>query len=110
MPWPALGLRSFRVLVKELQALALDIKVLDADGNEIELASLGEDDIEPMNIVAPVEEEDTHNEDVSEEEYEDDDFSEDDELEADAFFAELFGNSSKEDSDENKFDDFEDWY
>ncbi len=99
---------SFRVLVKELQALALDIKVLDADGNEIELASLGEDDIEPMNIVAPVEEEDTHNEEPAED-YEDEDFSEDDELEADAFFAELFGNASSEDvEDENKFDDFED--
>ncbi len=35
---------SFKVLVKELQALALDIKVLDADGNEIELSKLGDDE------------------------------------------------------------------
>jgi len=34
---------AFRVLVKELQALALDIRILDRDGNEIELASIGED-------------------------------------------------------------------
>ena len=33
---------SFRVLVKELQSLALDIRVLDEDGNEIELSQLGE--------------------------------------------------------------------
>ena len=35
---PAPGIReSFKVLVKELQALCLDIKVLDAQGEEIEL-------------------------------------------------------------------------
>ncbi len=34
---------AFKVLVKELQALALDIKILDRDGNEIELSTLGED-------------------------------------------------------------------
>ena len=47
---------SFKVLVKELQALALDITVLDKEGNEIELSTLGEEEIEPMNIVVPVEE------------------------------------------------------
>ena len=35
---------SFKVLVKELQSLALDIRVLDEDGNEIELSQLDEDD------------------------------------------------------------------
>ena len=36
---------SFRVLVKELQALALDIRILDRDGGEIDLdASLDDDD------------------------------------------------------------------
>ncbi len=40
---------AFRVLVKELQALALDVKVLDEDGNEIELTSIGEDDTAPVN-------------------------------------------------------------
>ncbi len=37
---------SFKVMVKELQALALDIRVLDENGNEIDLATLGEDEIE----------------------------------------------------------------
>ena len=31
---------SFKVMVKELQSLALDIRVLDKDGNEVELSSL----------------------------------------------------------------------
>lgn len=35
---------SFRVLVKELQALGLDMKVLDADDREIELRDMDEDD------------------------------------------------------------------
>ena len=35
---------SFKVLVKELQSLCLDVRVLDEDGEEIELAKLGEDD------------------------------------------------------------------
>jgi DNA-directed RNA polymerase subunit beta len=36
---------SFKVLVKELQSLALDIKVLDADKNEIEIKELEDDDL-----------------------------------------------------------------
>ena len=35
---------SFKVLVKELQSLCLDVRVLDADGNEIELKDDDEDD------------------------------------------------------------------
>ncbi|MBQ6997275.1 MAG: DNA-directed RNA polymerase subunit beta [Oscillospiraceae bacterium] len=35
---------SFKVLVKELQALCLDVRVLDEDGNEIELRDEDEDD------------------------------------------------------------------
>ncbi|MBR7033414.1 MAG: DNA-directed RNA polymerase subunit beta [Clostridia bacterium] len=38
---------SFKVLVKELQSLALDIRVLGDDGEEIEISSIGEDDWEP---------------------------------------------------------------
>ena len=37
---------SFRVLIKELQSLALDIKVLDSEGQEIELKDLEEDPFE----------------------------------------------------------------
>ena len=38
---------SFKVLVKELQSLCLDIKVLDKDGNEIELKEDDDDDFIP---------------------------------------------------------------
>ena len=80
---------SFKVLVKELQALALDITVLDKEGNEIELSNLGDDDLEPMNIVVPVEE--AHEEDAAdyEEEYEEeyaDEYDVDDAIEEDGNF------------------------
>ncbi len=39
---------SFRVLIKELQSLALDVKVLDADGNEIDLKQRFEEDDLPF--------------------------------------------------------------
>ena len=69
---------SFKVLVKELQALALDITVLDKEGNEIELSNLGEEELEPMNIVAPAEEtaEDDSDE-AFEEEFESEEYEED---------------------------------
>ena len=49
---------SFKVLVKELQALCLDIRVLDEAGNEIELKDEDEDEdviytehhIQPMSM------------------------------------------------------------
>ncbi len=40
---------SFKVLVKELQALALDVRVLDENGEEIELSKLGEEEPEFQN-------------------------------------------------------------
>jgi DNA-directed RNA polymerase subunit beta len=40
---------SFKVLVKELQSLCLDIKVLDENGAEIELREDDEDDYQPYN-------------------------------------------------------------
>ena len=42
IPTPGIP-ESFKVLVKELQSLALDIKVLDSEGQEIELKDLEED-------------------------------------------------------------------
>ena len=41
---------SFKVLVKELQALCLDMKVLDSNGNEIELKDDEEDDFQPVRF------------------------------------------------------------
>ena len=39
---------SFKVLIKELQSLCLDMRVLDADGNEIELKDDDEDNYQPV--------------------------------------------------------------
>ena len=41
---------SFKVLVKELQALCLDMKVLDSQGNEIELKDDEDDDYQPARF------------------------------------------------------------
>jgi DNA-directed RNA polymerase subunit beta len=41
---------SFRVLVKELQSLGLDLRVLDADHKEVELRDMDEDPNEHVNI------------------------------------------------------------
>ena len=91
IPTPGIP-ESFKVLVKELQALALDITVLDKEGNEIELSNLGEEELEPMNIVTVAEE--THDAD-SEEEYEEEYEDADEDFEAE------FGEELP------KFDDFD---
>ncbi|MBQ3071669.1 MAG: DNA-directed RNA polymerase subunit beta, partial [Oscillospiraceae bacterium] len=44
IPTPGIP-ESFKVLVKELQSLALDVKVLDSEGNEIDLKQTFDDDI-----------------------------------------------------------------
>ncbi|WP_331282356.1 DNA-directed RNA polymerase subunit beta [Lactobacillus delbrueckii] len=43
---------SFRVLVKELQSLGLDLRVLDSDENEVDLRDMDEDSNEHVNIDA----------------------------------------------------------
>ena len=47
IPTPGIP-ESFKVLVKELQSLALDVRVLDKDGEEIELSELVDEDDGPM--------------------------------------------------------------
>ncbi|MBQ8577554.1 MAG: DNA-directed RNA polymerase subunit beta [Clostridia bacterium] len=71
---------AFRVLVKELQALALDVRVLDNDGNEIELSCLAEDDgqdttYDIADMVGPDVNED---EDIPDGYVEDDEFTDED--------------------------------
>ncbi len=41
---------SFKVLIKELQSLALDVKVLDSDGNEVILKESIDDDPEDLQV------------------------------------------------------------
>ncbi len=48
---PAPGVpESFKVLIKELQSLALDIKVLSEDKQEIIIRELDDDDLEPVDL------------------------------------------------------------
>ncbi len=58
IPTPGIP-ESFKVLIKELQSLALDVKVLDADGEEIDLKQTFEEDEEP----GVIEEDSTFSED-----------------------------------------------
>ena len=85
---------SFKVLVKELQALALDITVLDKEGNEIELATLGEE-TETVSAPVPAPKIEEEAEDEYEEEYIEDEFEEEIDL-------------YDTDYEERKYDDFED--
>ena len=54
IPTPGIP-ESFKVLVKELQSLALDVRVLDKNGEEIELSDLMDDDMPTMNSLEEVE-------------------------------------------------------
>lgn len=85
---------SFRVLKHELQALAIDVKMLDEDGNEVDISK--EDNSEaaatlpPIPAAEPVGEEDINDLEVEEEDAVADDESEDeilldDDAEADDF-------------------------
>ena len=49
IPDPGLP-ESFKVLIKELQSIALDIRVLDRDKNEIIIHELDDEDEEPIKI------------------------------------------------------------
>ena len=77
---------SFKVLVKELQALCLDVQVLDRDGNQIELKE-DEDAMDTFNLARMDAEDDRHrsNPFADEAELEDADFEyvADDEVNAD---------------------------
>lgn len=66
-PIPKSGIpESFRVLIKEFQALGLDITVLDQDGNYKELKELEEEDDEPYLSTDEIEKNTTPEEIVEE--------------------------------------------
>jgi DNA-directed RNA polymerase subunit beta len=46
---------SFKVLIKELQSLGLDVKVLNEQSEEIELRELDDDEVPPMEMLPPEE-------------------------------------------------------
>ena len=78
---------SFRVLIKELQALALDVKVLSADNREVELRELDDDDVEtrPLGLNLEGEEKDTAPAKHETHDFGEDDFGDLDDFAQDAF-------------------------
>jgi DNA-directed RNA polymerase subunit beta len=95
IPMPGIP-ESFKVLVKELQSLALDVRVLDENGNEVDLSQICDDDTPTYRSLEQVEQAVDNRENVpadeeafedlgedEDEEFEDDGFDEDD-----AFFDE----------------------
>ncbi len=95
IPRPGLP-ESFKVLIKELQSLGLDIQVLDAARNEVIIRELEEEDTppeRPASLLPPIEEAEEELDDFSEEDLdhdmtmpedlEDEDEGEDDDLSLD---------------------------
>ncbi|MBQ6895098.1 MAG: DNA-directed RNA polymerase subunit beta, partial [Clostridia bacterium] len=113
---------SFKVLIKELQGLALDVKVLDGDGNEVILKELSDEDDDDMPMVTDLdkvennvddskgaftlsEDDDDLDEDSILDDDEYDDFDEPDfdaeEIEADFLSVEEMGESELDGDDED---------
>ena len=94
---------SFKVLVKELQALCLDVRVLDEAGEAIDLSGLGEDDAPTFNNIDEVERSvDSEREKNGEEEEEfDEEEFDDEDLEGD-FDDEEY---AYEEGDDDEFDE-----
>ena len=95
VPTPGIP-ESFKVLIKELQSLSLDVKVLDKDNNEIDLKQHFDDDDDM--VLQPVMDEDYVETDEIEDEY----TVEEPELEDDDFGAELFDSMIGEADDSDK--------
>ncbi|MBO4353840.1 MAG: DNA-directed RNA polymerase subunit beta [Clostridia bacterium] len=100
---------SFRVLVKELQSLALDIRVLDENGEEIELSQLSEleDEMAPKFIspddvgrTVESEDDDRHLTIIDEDELSDDD-------DMDDLFDDGLGEDEEDIGEDEEFDDFD---
>ena len=77
IPTPGIP-ESFKVLVKELQALCLDIRVLDENGEEIDISGLYEDNTPQYNSVEDVERSVDAENEADEEDADDGDYSYDD--------------------------------
>ena len=98
---------AFKVLVKELQSLALDVKVLDHDGNVIELSTLGDDDedlipnyVSDSDVGETVTDEDELKDSFTEEHFDPDDFGMGDDFAEDDIDVD-FGGDEDFDDDED---------
>ncbi|MTI48345.1 DNA-directed RNA polymerase subunit beta [Sporosalibacterium faouarense] len=87
---------SFKVLIKELQSLSLDVKVLSEGDSEIEIKESVDDEISELNIGLD-KREDSGDEDLADP---DDDYEEDDDYEDDDDY--------DDDNDNDDYDDYDD--
>ena len=98
---------SFKVLVKELQSLALNVRVLDKNGEEIQLSTLcNEDDVPPYsNKADEAFIDDVVDNSVATDDIDDsfliEDGDEDDGLDSDDDFSSLLGDALGDDDDDN---------
>ena len=96
---------SFKVLLKELQSLALDMKVLTETGEEISLKELEDDEVDDREVVTEKEPTEEVELDMGEEADEDEDIGDD------SIFEDLDDLDSFDDDDDDfkfKDDDYED--
>jgi DNA-directed RNA polymerase subunit beta len=105
IPTPGIP-ESFKVLVKELQSLCLDIHVLDEDGEEIELAEVYGDNAPAYATIEEVDRSaDLENENSGDhEDFDDEEFAEGDDDVIDDFDEE-YEFDSDENYDEDNFDE-----
>ena len=99
IPTPGIP-ESFKVMVKELQALCLDIKVLSEEGEEIELSQIGEDDnaptfssLEDVERAVDAKAEDSDLDSEEDADYEDEEYDEDAEDEDEYIYSESDGDA-----------------
>ena len=94
---------SFKVLVKELQALALDVRVLDKNGEEIQLSTLcNDEEIAPYSKAVDIDFSDEFSKGVETDDMKDSYIIENAEEDDDSLFA------TAEEFDSEEFDDFGD--
>jgi DNA-directed RNA polymerase subunit beta len=98
IPTPGIP-ESFKVLVKELQALCLDIKVLDENGEEIELSDVFEDDAPVYANLSEVESAQDASDESDEDDSDDDSFDDDDAIDDEEYVYED-ESAANEESDE----------
>jgi DNA-directed RNA polymerase subunit beta len=99
IPTPGIP-ESFKVMVKELQALCLDIRVLDENGESVDLTGLGEDDAPVFNTIDEVDRSDETKKNDESEEESDEDYDFDEEFDSDEEFEGEDDESFEYDSDE----------
>ena len=101
---------SFKVLVKELQSLALDVKVLDEDGNEIILKECDDEDEydEQVHVNVDGDEERGFDEEDDDDEADDGEFEGDSGFDSDDFDLEIKDEIEEESLEQMADDEFDD--